>query len=304
MSVIEVYKTTFVHTLYHAFKKPAAVLLKSLLILEVAVSKMNTTVVHRNNVKVLGKGTTPMLFAHGFGCDQNMWQYITPAFEEDYQVILFDYTGSGNSDADQYNKEKYGSLKGYAQDVLDIIIALDVQEVIFVGHSVSCMIGVLAYIKHPHLFDRFIMVSPSPRYINDEGYIGGFDREEVELLLEQLQKDYPRWATAFAGQVMGNPDKPELTEKLRDSFCAGDPAIAQRFATVTLLADNRGELAELTIPTLILQCSDDVLAPEEVGKFVHEQIEGSTLRIMKATGHCPNLSAPEETISLMKEFLK
>lgn len=260
-------------------------------------------ILSRNNVKVSGKGTQPMMFAHGFGCDQNMWRYIIPAFEDDYQIVLFDYVGAGKSDISSYNPERYSSLQGYAQDVLEICEELQLEDVIFVGHSVSSMIGLLAAVEKPHYFSSIIMVGPSPCYINEEGYIGGFEHRDIEGLLETMQKNYIGWANFLAPQIMGNGDRPELGNELTESFCSTDPVIASQFAKATFFSDNRRDLGKLKVPSLILQCSDDIIAPLQVGEYVHDKLPQSTLKIMKAKGHCPHVSEPEETIVLIKEYL-
>ena len=258
----------------------------------------------RNNVNVFGRGTQPMLFAHGFGCDQNMWRFITPAFEDDYRIVLFDYVGSGKSDLSAYDAERYRSLEGYARDVLDVVHALDLRDVIFVGHSVSSMVGVLAANEEPDRFDRLILVSPSPRYINDAPYVGGFEKKDIDGLLEMMDHNFIGWANFLAPAIIRNPDRPELGEELTASFCSTDPVIARRFAEATFLADNREDLPRVTVPSLILQCSEDMVAPVEVGEYLQREMRDSTLRVMKATGHCPHMSHPEETIALMKEYLQ
>ncbi|MEV4295978.1 alpha/beta fold hydrolase [Microbispora rosea] len=258
----------------------------------------------RNNVRVTGRADgRPMVFAHGFGCDQNMWRLVAPAFEDDYRVVLFDYVGSGDSDLSAYSPERYSSLQGYAQDVLDICAELDLTDAVFVGHSVSAMIGALAAIREPARFGALVMVGPSPRYIDDEGYVGGFSATDIEELLESLDSNYLGWSSAMAPVIMGNPERPELGAELTNSFCRTDPDIARRFATVTFMSDNRADLSRVPARCLILQCSEDVIAPVEVGTYVHKNIPGSELVLMRATGHCPNLSAPEETISAIKAFL-
>ena len=263
-----------------------------------------TDIIRRNNVKIVGNGTQPMLLAHGFGCDQNMWRFIVPAFSDDYRIVLFDYVGSGNSDLSAYDAERYSTLNGYAEDVLEICHALDLRDTVFVGHSVSSMIGVLAAKREPELFERLILIGPSPRYINDQPYVGGFERADIEGLLETMEKNYIGWANFLGPIVMQNPDRPELTAELTESFCSTDPVIARRFAEATFLADNRSDLAGLTVPALILQCSDDFIAPRSVGDFVHESLPNSTFQQMKASGHCPHLSHPDETIQLMREYLR
>jgi len=245
-----------------------------------------------------------MLFAHGFGCDQNMWRFVTPAFEDDYRVVLFDYVGSGKSDLTAYDTERYATLEGYAQDVLDVCHTLALKDIVFVGHSVSGMIGVLAANREPELFDRLVLLGPSPRYINDApDYVGGFERADIEGLLETMEKNYIGWANFLAPAIMKNPERPELGEELEASFCSTDPIIARRFAEATFFADNRADAAAATVPALIMQCSDDMIAPLEVGDYLHRAMPRSTLKVMKATGHCPHMSHPGETIELMRDYL-
>jgi sigma-B regulation protein RsbQ len=247
-----------------------------------------------------------MIFAHGFGCDQNMWRLVAPAFEDGFRIVLFDHVGAGRSDLAAYDRNKYSSLEGYASDVLEICRELDLRRAIFVGHSVSAMIGVLAALREPDRFDKLVLVGPSPRYlddVDDEGYAGGFTRADIDGLLESLDTNYLGWSSAMAPVIMGNPDRPELGTELTNSFCRTDPAIASQFARVTFLSDNRADLPRVGIKTLILQCSEDAIAPRLVGEYVHRQIPGSELVVMKATGHCPNLSAPEETIAAIRAFV-
>jgi sigma-B regulation protein RsbQ len=245
-----------------------------------------------------------MLFAHGFGCDQNMWRFVTPAFADDYKLVLFDYVGSGKSDLSQYDPERYGSLAGYGNDVLDVVHALDLHDVIFVGHSVSSMIGVLAANREPERFAHLIMVGPSPRYINDPpNYVGGFERTDIDGLLETMERNYIGWANFLAPAVMKNPERPELSRELEQSFCSTDPVIARRFAEATFLSDNRDDLAGVRVPSLIMQCSDDMIAPFDVGEYLHRVLPRSTLRVLRATGHCPHMSHPEETIAVIREYL-
>ncbi|HUQ18207.1 MAG TPA: alpha/beta hydrolase [Gemmatimonadaceae bacterium] len=260
-------------------------------------------ILSRNNVKVFGSGTQPMLFAHGFGCDQNMWRFIVPAFSDDYKIVLFDYVGSGKSDLNAYNAERYSKIDGYADDVLDIVHALDLRDVIFVGHSVSSMIGALAAIHEPDRFAQLILIGPSPRYINDLPYVGGFERADIDGLLDMMEKNYIGWANFLAPAIMKNPDRPELAEELNASFCSTDPIIARRFAEATFFADNRADLQRVQVPSLVLQCSDDLIAPFAVGDYVHENLSQSTLHILSATGHCPHMSHPEETVAAIKSYL-
>jgi sigma-B regulation protein RsbQ len=260
-------------------------------------------VLRRHNVRVSGDGTVPMLFAHGFGCDQRMWRYVTPAFERRYRVVVFDYLGHGRSDLTAYDPARYETLDGYASDVLDICAALEIRRGVFVGHSVSAMIGALACAREPDRFDRLVMIGPSPRYIDTDGYVGGFARADIDELLDSLESNYLGWSSAMAPVIMGRPDRPELGDELTNSFCRTDPAIARQFARATFLSDNRDDLARVPARTLVLQCASDIIAPDAVGRFVHAQLPDSVLVNLTATGHCPNLSAPEETIAAMRAFL-
>ena len=257
-----------------------------------------------HNVQVHGRAEgQPMLFAHGFGCDQNMWRYVAPRFEEEFKVVLFDHIGMGGSDVTAYDPQRYSSLQGYATDVLDICHELELTNVVFVGHSVSAMIGALAAEREPALFDKLVLVGPSPRYINDDGYVGGFEFADIEGLLDSLSSNYLGWSKAMAPVIMGNDERPELGVELADSFCRADPAIAENFARVTFLSDNRADLEHITTPSLVLQCSDDVIAPVSVGEYVATHLPNATLVMLEATGHCPNLSAPAATANAIAEFV-
>ncbi|RYU09723.1 alpha/beta fold hydrolase [Nocardioides iriomotensis] len=262
-------------------------------------------VLARHNVTVHGPSDgRPLLFAHGFGCDQNMWRYVTPAFTDEYRVVLFDHVGAGPVDPAAYDVERHATLQGYAQDVVEICDALDLHDVVLVGHSVSAMIGVLAQAARPDRIGALVLVGPSPRYIDDDDYVGGFSEADIFELLGSLESNYLGWSSAIAPVIMGNDDRPELGQELTASFCRTDPDIAKRFARVTFLSDNRADLADVSVPTLVLQCRDDVIAPIEVGRYVHETIPGSVLTVLDATGHCPNLSAPEETAAAIADFLR
>src|SRR3954452_20679259 len=258
------------------------------------------TVAARNRVRVSGvpRGR-PVVFAHGYGCDQEMWGLVAPDFEVDHKVVLFDHVGAGTSDLSAYDAEKYASLGGYADDVVELCRELQLSDVVFVGHSVSAIIGVLALQRAPELFGALVMIGPNPRYVDDEGagdggYVGGFSRTDITGLLDALDANHLGWSAQMAPVIMGNhPDHPELAEELTNSFCRTDPGIARQFARVTFLSDNRADLPGLAVPTLVLQCSEDVIAPEVVGRFVHQSIPGSRFIRLKATGHVPHLSAPE-----------
>ncbi|RSS67235.1 alpha/beta fold hydrolase [Streptomyces sp. WAC06273] len=258
----------------------------------------------RNNVTVTGNPSGPtVVLAHGFGCDQNMWRLTVPALADDYRVVLFDYVGAGRSDLSAFSEDRYASLEGYAQDVVEVCEALDLRDVVFVGHSVSAMIGVLAVGRAPERLRALVMVAPSPRYIDDDGYRGGFTAEDIAELLASLESNYLGWSAAMAPVIMGNADRPELGEELKNSFCATDPDMARVFARTTFLSDSRDDLKAVAVPTLILDCTQDVIAPREVGAFVHQAIPGSTLVTLDATGHCPHLSAPEATNEAITDFL-
>ncbi len=260
-------------------------------------------VIKRNNVKVIGDGEQVVLFAHGFGCDQRAWKFIVDAFTADYKVVLFDYTGSGQSDVSQYSADKYKSLDGYVQDVLDLCEALELTNTIFVGHSVSSMVGLLAAVQHPEFFSRLVFIGPSPRYLNTTDYTGGFERQDLENLFEFMDSNYLGWSSAMAPAIMANPERPELGEFLTDSFCSTDPDIARAFARVTFFSDNRDDLSKLKVKSLTLQCSEDVIAPLVVGQYFHEHTPGNEFVLMNATGHCPHISEPAETINAIKTYL-
>lgn len=244
-----------------------------------------------------------LLLAHGFGCDQNMWRLVVPTLAESYQVVLFDYVGSGRADPSAWDERRYSSLEGYAQDVLEVCEELDLRKVTFVGHSVSAMVGVLVAAKAPQRLSQLVMVAPSPRYIDDEGYRGGFSAEDIDELLESLESNYLGWSGAMAPVIMGNTDRPELGQELTASFCATDPDMARVFARTTFLSDSRQDLKTVTVPTLILECKQDVIAPREVGAYMVGVVPGSRLVTLEATGHCPQLSAPQATVTAIIDFV-
>ncbi|MFN2458088.1 MAG: alpha/beta fold hydrolase [Chitinophagaceae bacterium] len=264
---------------------------------------MSKNVIASHNVNILGKGNQPLLFAHGLACDQNVWSYITPAFEDEYKIILFDFIGSGESDLSCYDGEKYASLKGYAADVLAICEALNLKDVIFIGHSVSSMIGLYSAISKPTLFSNLIMIGPSPCYKNEPPYEGGFEKQDIDQLLTVMKEDYTKWVDLFAPMVIGKLNNPDLIDEVKETFCKADPAITYEFAKVALLSDSRNDLQNLKTNTLLMQLEEDLLAPPNVGEHLHKNICNSTLYRMNATGHFPHLSAPEETISMIKQYL-
>jgi sigma-B regulation protein RsbQ len=261
-------------------------------------------VLARNNVTVTGRsGGRPVVFAHGFGCDQTMWRLVAPSFEATHQVVLLDHVGAGGSDTAAYDPVRHGRLEGYAQDVVEVVEALDAQPVVFVGHSVSAMIGALAAAERPELFDRLVLVCPSPRYVDDGDYRGGFSQAEVDELLDTMDGNYLGWSQHIAPVIMGVPDRPELGQELASSFCRSDPAIARRFARTTFLSDNRADLRRVTTPSLVLQSRVDAIAPPEVGRYVADALPSGELVLLDATGHCPNLSAPDQVVTAVHRWL-
>ena len=262
------------------------------------------SIITRNNVRVTGDGAATMMFAHGFGCDQTMWRFMAPAFADRYRTLTYDLTGSGGSDLRAYDRTRYGSLHGHAEDVLEILDACGATgPVIFVGHSVSTMIGLLATIKAPGRFAAQVMVGPSPCYINDGDYVGGFSRADIDELLETMEANYLGWSSSMAPAIMGVPERPDLRKELTDSFCRNDPGIAKHFARVTFLSDHRADLPLSKVPALILQCSDDLIAPRAVGDYLHRHLPASTLHVIANIGHCPHLSAPTESSQAIDAFL-
>ena len=262
------------------------------------------TVLSRNNVTVTGSGPNTMLFAHGFGCDQHMWRFLVPHFDQRFRTVAFDLVGSGRSDLSAYDHAKYGSLQGYADDVLEIIDEVSTGPVFFVGHSVSAMIGMLAGIKAPDRITAHLMIGPSPCYINDAGYVGGFSRADIDSLLETMESNYLGWSSNMAPAIMGAPERPALGVELTNSFCRTDPEIAKHFARTTCLSDNREDVARLLAPTLVVQCNEDLIAPVAVGEFMQKTLPHGTLRIIDNVGHCPHLSAPGACADAMDRFLK
>jgi sigma-B regulation protein RsbQ len=258
----------------------------------------------RNNVNIVGPpGAPTIVFAHGFGCDQNMWRFITPAYQGTHRIVLFDYVGCGRSDLGAFNASRYASLDGYARDLLDVCEAADVHDAIFVGHSVSGVIGLLAAAKQPSRFARLVMIAPSPRYINDPPYVGGFEARDLDELLSLMDHNYIGWATHLAPVVMGNPERPELASELQESFCSTDPVAARAFARATFFADNRGDLPKAPVPSLIVQVRDDAIAPTAVGDYMHAQMPRSEIVVIDATGHCPHMSHPDLTLAAMHDFV-
>jgi sigma-B regulation protein RsbQ len=264
---------------------------------------MSENILKRNNVKVIGKGDQPMLFIHGFGCDQNMWRFVTPAFEERYKIILIDLVGCGKSDDSAYDPEKYDTLQGHVNDVLEICSVLALKNVILVGHSISANISLLSSISNNKIFEKLILVCPSPKFLNEDGYTGGFDQKDIDGLIDAIESNYLGWSKAIAPVIMSNVERPELSNELEESFCSNNPEIAIHFAKVTFLCDNRNALEKVKTKTLVLQSKTDNLAAVSVGEYVHDNIKNSVFKILETDGHCPHLSHPNETILAIKEFL-
>jgi sigma-B regulation protein RsbQ len=265
---------------------------------------VNSSIALRNNVKVFGHGTQVLMFGHGFGCDLNTWRLITPAFEEDFKIVLFDYVGAGHSDLSAYEDIRYSSLEGYATDILEICEALELKEVIFIGHSVSSMIGLLAVNMAPEKFSKLVFIGPSPRYLNDVNYPGGLERDELEELLEIMDSNYLGWSSTMAGHIMANHDRPELADGLANSFCSTNPDIAKKFARVTFLSDNRADLSKLRIPSLTIQCKEDFLTNDVIASYIQSITPGNQISLLNSTGHCPHLSDPQGVIDALKPFLQ
>ncbi|WP_076999582.1 alpha/beta fold hydrolase [Variovorax sp. KK3] len=257
----------------------------------------------RNHVRVGGNGTDTLFFAHGFGCDQNMWRLLEPVYATRYRTVCFDHVGAGGSDVTAYDKNRYASLAGYADDVVQIVREFGQGRSLFVGHSVSAMIGMLAELASPGLLAAHIMIGPSPCYVDDDGYVGGFSRADVDSLLRTLEGNYLGWSSNMAPAIMGAPGQPELGAELVNSFCRTDPDIAARFARATFLSDHRADLPRLTTPTLILQCDDDIIAPVAVGQYMARTLPDAELVIIENVGHCPHLSAPGASADAIDAFL-
>ncbi|WP_435770209.1 alpha/beta fold hydrolase [Nocardioides sp. SYSU DS0651] len=263
-----------------------------------------STISDRLNVHVAGpEGGRPVVFAHGFGCDQTMWRHVAPHFTDRYRTVLFDYVGAGGSDLSAWDPDRYSTLDGYAGDLVALLDELDLRDAVIVGHSVSAMIGAMAQVAAPDRVTGLVLVAPSPRYLNDGDYVGGFTPEQVDGLLAAVAKDFTGWSQAMAPVIVGNPDRPALGEELTAVFCRMDPAMALAFARATFLSDTRDLLPRIDVPTLVLQCRDDAIAPESVGRHVAARIREARLVLMQAAGHCPNLSAPLETTTEIEAFL-
>lgn len=241
--------------------------------------------------------------AHGFGCDQNMWRFVTPSLEQDHRIVMFDYTGSGKSSVSRFNVEKYSDLTGYAQDLIDVCTFLNLKDALFIGHSVSAMIGLIASLKVAELFDKLVMICPSPCFLNHPpNYFGGFDRADLEELLAMMDKNYIGWANYLGPMVMGADSPPELSAELSGSFCSTDPVIAKTFARATFFSDCRDLLPQAKHPTLILQSREDALASVSIGEYVHKQMPGSRLEVVSAEGHCLHMTHPEVVAGLIRDF--
>ncbi|EKB49801.1 alpha/beta fold hydrolase [Cecembia lonarensis] len=265
---------------------------------------MQPAIQKKYNIKYQDSGKPVLVFAHGYGCDQSMWRFVAPAFEEKYDVLLFDYVGSGNSDIKEYNPSKYNTLYAYAEDVLEIITYLNKSEVIFVGHSVSAIIGILAAKMQPQFFQNLVLVSPSPYFINDGAYKGGFSKEDIEEIITTVEDNFIGWTSFVTPVIVGNKERMEFASELEKSFCSMDPVAARQFAKITFSSDHREDLAGIDVPCLIIQCQFDQLAPIEVGDFMHEKLTSSQLVVIEEWGHCPHLTSPGKVIASIDQFLQ
>lgn len=262
-------------------------------------------ILKRNNVNIVGEGQKTIVFGHGFACDQTIWNSILPYFKKDYRIVLYDYVGSGKSDITAFDKNRYNTLHGYSKDLLEILEALNLDKIIFVGHSVSAMIGLLASIKKPELFEAMILIGSSARYLNDEpNYHGGFDERDVQELIEMMEMNFTGWATAAAAIFMNNPDRHSLTENLIKTYTDENPVIMKNFAEATFLSDHRQDLPLVTVPSFIMQCSEDSVVPLQAAQYLQEHLPNNRFVLMNSTGHYPHLSNPEETIMLIKNYIK
>jgi sigma-B regulation protein RsbQ len=263
------------------------------------------TITTRNNTRMLGTQGPVLLYAHGFGCSQKMWRHVTPAFADTHRQVLFDYVGSGQSDLASFDAQRYASLDGYVQDVLDVCDSFDLKSgVTFVGHSVSCSVGLLASITRPELFERLVLVGPSPCFLNDPPhYLGGFEREDLEGLLSLMDQNYIGWANHLAPVVAGADGAGQAAGELSESFCSTEPSVARVFARTTFFADNRADLPQVTRPCLILQHSQDALAPLAVGDYLHTHLRGSSLKVLDVAGHCSHMTHPDQVVEAMRGFM-
>ncbi|TCQ01915.1 sigma-B regulation protein RsbQ [Rhizobium sp. PP-F2F-G36] len=264
---------------------------------------MHMSAHRRNNVRIAGSSGRTMMFAHGYGCDQSMWRYVAPEFAEDYRILTFDHVGNGGSDSTAFDPSKYSTLQGYADDVIEIAREANIHGGVFVGHSVSAMIGILASIQAPELFDDLVLVCPSPCFLNDGDYVGGFSESDIDELLASMSDNFAAWSNTMAPAIIGNGDRPELGQELAAAFCRMDPEIARVFARATFTSDNRSDLPYVTARTLVLQCRDDILAGEHIGAYVAANVPDAELVVLDATGHCPNLSAPNAVVSAIQAFI-
>ena len=264
-------------------------------------------ILERSNVKISG-ATGPhrpvMVFLHGLGADQATWRLLSPHFETKYQLVQLDLVGSGSSRHADYDRERHGNLTGHAADLLDVLRTLALYDVVFVGHSVGAMIGVIAAVREPQRFAKMVLISPSPRFINEKGYAGGFEQKDINELLAAMDADYHGWAHGISPVMMGKDEAPELVMELTNSFVSSNPEIARHFARVIFLSDTRAELGFLDAPTLVVQSAHDVIAPLAVGHYINEQLADSRIEVIETGGHCPHLSAPQQTLAAIDRFLE
>lgn len=264
----------------------------------------NQRIIARNNVKIFGEGEQTLLLAHGFGCDQNMWRFVKSDLGKKYRLVLFDYVGSGKSDLASFSSEKYSALDGYAENIIDVCRALNLEKVTIVGHSVSSMIGLIASIDSPQYFANMVMICPSPCFLNfPPNYFGGFERKDLEELIDLMDKNYIGWANYLAPLVMGSNNSPELIGEMSGSFCSTDPIIARVFAEATFFSDHRDILPKAKHPALVLQSRVDALASPSVGEYVQNNLPNSKMEIIDAEGHCLHMTCPEKIVQQIIDFV-
>ncbi|TVT38334.1 alpha/beta hydrolase [Hymenobacter setariae] len=268
-----------------------------------ALATERELIIKRNNVRLIGEGSQTLLFCNGFGCSQQIWRYLSTPLANRYRVVLFDYVGTGDSDLGAYNWQEYSTLKRYAQDVVEICRVLELHEVVLIGHSVGATIAMLAAGQAPGYFAKCVLLTASPCYLNKPGYYGGLTLEDVNQLFALLDVDQNSWANLFSGMLIAPEHAPTIGEELASYFCNLDSNVARHFARVAFLADNRADVSQLQLPTLLLQCADDAIAPTEVSTFLMEHLPQATLTTLPAVGHCPHLSAPLETMAAIEAFL-
>ncbi len=257
----------------------------------------------KNNVSISGSGSKTLVFVHGYGCDQSMWRFVAPQFELSHRVVLYDLTGMGQSDLSEYDFKAYRTLQRHADDLTAILEDLEVSDGVLIGHSVGATIACLAALKCPERISALALVAPSPSFMNDAAYTGGFDREALEGLVNLMDENFLGWTSRVTPTIAGEDRAGETAAELTQSFCRTDPAIAKHFGRITFLADHRADMKRVEAPAAIIQCTDDALAPVDVGVWLSENMKRGTLKFIEATGHCPHMTEPAKTTEAIREFL-